>query len=391
MKIAIASLGNPEAVSTWSGIPSYIIKALKSKGHSVIYIALQSPEEPWYFNWFRRVYYRVQKRWFYSLVEKKILKEICCQFDNEVEKSQPDIVLSIHGDWLSYVTFKQPACILHDATFASLVNYYPAFTNLTARSVRLGNEMYKRALQRADAAIFSSRWASSSAIDYYEMPLERVHTIPLGANLTDTPETKVVKQWITERAENSVCKLLFLGIDWERKGGPDALRFVAELNRQGIKSQLTIVGCLPEIPENMAHLVYCMGFLRKDVAEESLKLRLLLQDSNALILLSQAECYGCVYCEANAYGLPALGRETGGVSEIIKEGVNGLLFNLNDSPESFACRWATYWTNRQLYIDLSVNARTEFEERLNYTVFTEELENVFVDLLKKIEKQTLIR
>ncbi len=147
MRIALASLGDPHSVKTWSGIPHYIIKALEYKKYSVIAINLKAPKQPWYYDWYRRFYHRLFKKWFLAEVEPLVLKQIAKQFDEEVNATQPDFVISVHGDFLAYTTFTQPSVIIHDTTFASLVEYYPEFTNLTRRSIEAGNDMYQRGFE----------------------------------------------------------------------------------------------------------------------------------------------------------------------------------------------------------------------------------------------------
>lgn len=379
MKIVIASKGNPTNVKTWSGIPYYIYDALQKKGHDVEGISLDDPKEPWYYDWYRRVNYKLSKKWFWSEMEPYMLKKIASQFNREVERVNPDAVILIHGHFLAYTTFKQPTVIIHDTTFAQIINYYPEFRRLADRTINQGNSMYQRSLERATAAVFSSSWAAQSAIADYNTEASKVYTIPFGANLSSIPQAEAAGRWIIDRAQDEICRLLFLGIDWERKGGPEALRFVAELNRAGIKSSLTVVGCFPDIPADLTAYVNLVGFLRKDVAEEAEQLERLLITSTALLLPSLAECYGCVFCEANAYGLPALGRDTGGVSEIIKDGVNGLLMSDDESPEAFASRWASLWRDRPTYIAISEGARREFDERLNYDVFVDRIGEILTE------------
>lgn len=376
MKIVVASKGNPESVKTWSGIPYYIYKAFEKKGHDVSGVTLIDPREPWYYNLYRRIYYKLFKKWLWVEMEPYFLKEIARQFDKDVAAINPDIVVLIHGHFLAYTTFKQPTIIVHDTTFAQIIHYYSDFTALADKTIRLGNEMYQRGLDRAAVAVFSSSWASQSALSDYKTPASKIHTVPLGANLSSVPKAENVGRWIDKRSKKDTCSFLFLGIDWERKGGPDALRFIAELNRKGIKSHLTVVGCSPEITAAHQHFVNQLGFLRKDVADDAKKLEELFIETTALLLPSLAECYGCVYCEANAYGLPALGRDTGGVSEAIRDGVNGLLMRTDESPEEFANRWADIWNNRTTYANLSTNSRLEFDQRLNYDVFVDKLEEL---------------
>ena len=373
VKVAVASYDNPRSVNTWSGIPAHIIAELENQNFEVVSIALNQPAEPWYYNWLRSLNWRLTKKWFLSSVEKRYLQDIGRQMDRQVHQNNPDIVLAIYGDILSYTTFKQPACIIHDATFAALLNYYSSFTSLTARSIRAGNTMYKRALMRADAAVFSSAWASKSAINDYDALPGKVYTIPFGANLKQIPSGEEVGIWHEKRLKHDSCNLLFLGVDWERKGGPFALRFVEELNKLNIESYLTIVGIEPEIPVHYQPFVKKIGFLDKSKPSDIQTLKQILSEASALLLPSLAECYGCVFCEANAFGLPALGRDTGGIPEIIKEGVNGLLVGEQETPEDFAKRWAKIWKDKSRYGAMLHSCRNEFEQRLNYGVFVEKL------------------
>ena len=381
LKVAVASYGDPRSVSTWSGIPAHIIAELEKQHFEVISIALKVPVEPWYYNWLRRWHWRVSKKWFLSSVDKKFLEDIGRQMDWHVQQNNPDIVLTIYADILAYVTFSQPACSVHDATFAGVLNYYTSFTSLTDRSERSGNDMYRRALLRADAAVFSSEWASKSAINDYSASPEKVFTIPLGANINHIPSNEEVGAWKTKRLESVECNLLFVGVDWERKGGPFALRFVEELNKLKIKAHLTIVGVDPDIPAHQLSYAKKVGFLDKKKPSDVEEFNKLFFEASALLLPSEAECYGCVYCEANAFGLPALGRDTGGVGEIIKDNINGLLVGESESAEDFAKRWAGLWMDKKKYAEMLNLSRIEFEQRLNYEVFVKNLTEVFENII----------
>ncbi len=58
-----------------------------------------------------------------------------------------------------------------------------------------------------------------------------------------------------------ICKLLFIGVDWERKGGDVALKVVELLNNMGVQTELHIVGCDPE--GSMPTFVVRHGFIPK--------------------------------------------------------------------------------------------------------------------------------
>jgi glycosyltransferase involved in cell wall biosynthesis len=382
MKIAIASLGDPLSVGTWSGIPAYISNVLIKKGHEIIPVSLQAGKESWYYNWLRRYYHRVLGKWFLCAVEQRYLRQISSQFDEQVNRLRPDVVLSIHADWLAYSSFSTPACIIHDATFATLVDYYPSFSNLSKRSLRLGHEMYQRSINKAAASVFSAEWASQSAIRDYGASPAKVFTISFGANLDPAPDEEDVAMWIQERTNSDRCNFVFIGTQWKRKGGPDVLFFVRHLRHLGINASLTVIGCSPEIPIEMKQYVTVLGYLRKDNPAEEEKLRAAIRSASALIVLSHAECFGCIYCEANAYAIPAIGRDTGGVSEIIRQDTNGLLLGKNETPEELAERWARIWKDKRMFKTLCVSSRAEYKTRLNYDVFTSKLEDVLHEIVK---------
>lgn len=159
--------------------------------------------------------------------------------------------------------------------------------------------------------------------------------------------------------------------------------FISELNKIGVKSKLVVIGCNPSIEDDMAEFVEVVGFLNKNRASDNQYLEQVLRESVALILPSKAECYGCVYCEANAYGLPAIGRDTGGVSEIIKDGHNGFLISSTTSPAKLAKKWKDLWLANNNYIEMARAARREYLERLNYEVFAKKLNEIFEELLEK--------
>ena len=376
MKIAIASLGDPRAVKTWSGIPYSIVKALENKGHEVVGINLHYPPSSLYQRLLKAFYWHVHKRWFFSMFEKETLLHVGQQLDLSVKRLKPDVVLVIKSDYLAYTTFSEPAITIHDATFILLVDYYDTIRDVCKRTLKAGNIMYKKAMNKAAAAVFSADWASQSAIrDYGAFP-DKVFTIPFGANMRECPGIDEVKSWVIARKESALCDFLFLGVDWQRKGGPDALRIVVELNRLGVKAKLTVVGCQPDIPEEFRPYVHLIGFLNKENPEDYKKFVNIMAQSTALLLPSLAECYGCVFCEANAFGLPVLGRNTGGIPEIIKDGINGLLFERYETPETFALRWKQIWQDKSQYESMAIKARVEYDDRLNYDVFVSRLEGL---------------
>ena len=46
--------------------------------------------------------------------------------------------------------------------------------------------------------------------------------------------------------KQNILKLLFVAVKWNTKGGPIAIETLNELNKRGINTELTVVGCKPQ-------------------------------------------------------------------------------------------------------------------------------------------------
>lgn len=90
--------------------------------------------------------------------------------------------------------------------------------------------MEQSALNRASAVIYCSEWRNS-AIKDYGISREKVHVVPYGANIDSAPTKEQIVDYVGKRSESNVCKLLFLGVDWQRKGGEIAYNTMLELNK----------------------------------------------------------------------------------------------------------------------------------------------------------------
>ena len=122
-----------------------------------------------------------------------------------------------------------------------------------------------------------------------------------------------------------MCKLLFVGVDWHRKGGEKALAVTSALIQRGLNAELHVVGCVPPTP--LPEFVKTYGFLSKTDRDQNDLLSTLYRTSDFFILPSQAEGFGVVIAEANAFGLPALTTNVGGMRTAVRDDKNGRAFD----------------------------------------------------------------
>src|SRR6202000_1447998 len=112
------------------------------------------------------------------------------------------------------------------------------------RFVRLGNDQEKHALKTAALATFPSNWAANTAVSRYGADQSKIDVIPWGANLPREIAQEDVDAAIARRPTDR-CNLVFLGRDWVRKGGQLLVETVEALNRNGLPTRATIIGCAP--------------------------------------------------------------------------------------------------------------------------------------------------
>ena len=185
-----------------------------------------------------------------------------------------------------------------------MVDYYPASHACLGHNASLPRELEYRALRRCSLLIYSSDWAATSAISHYGIAKERVIVMPSGANFGAKNTRADVMCWIERRSQKNI-RLLFVGKDWKRKGGDIAFETLRLLCASGYSATLDIVGCSPP-PKVAAHSqVTPHGQLHITDREQHAMLSSLFTSAHFLIVPSRAEAFGMVFCEANAFGIPA--------------------------------------------------------------------------------------
>lgn len=271
---------------------------------------------------------------------------------------------------LAHIKTDKPIIYFSDATFPAMVDYYPEFTNLFKYNVKSGIGLEKKAMDRATKIVLSSDWAAKSAVEELDQPKEKVEIIELGANIDE-------KDIVTsERKYVSHLDILFLGVDWVRKGGGIAVEAIKWLNENGIEATLHIVG-IRNLPEEYSDLDYVInyGFLNKNIKEEYRKLVELLRKAHCLLLPTKAECAGIAFAEASANGLPVFTHDTGGVSNYIKNGENGYRLPLGSTGIDFGMKIKETIENGELQ-SMVERARDIYNNKLNWNVWGRKVKDI---------------
>lgn len=275
---------------------------------------------------------------------------------------------------LGLLKTKLPVIFVSDATYKLISNYgYSEYKSIPAWSRWEGNYLEKQALRKSTMVLMTSQWAAQSVVNDYKIPVNRVYVASLGANI-DAPPSRDI---IFEKEKNTELSLLFLGVDWQRKGGDLALSALKILHdTYGIKARLTICGCEP--PAGVSHpYMDVIPFLNKNLPEHHARFTELLSSVHFLLVPTRADCSLLVACEANAYGVPAITTETGGVPGIVHDGINGYCVPYSAEGWMYATLIAELFADKEKYHELIKSSRDRFENELNWDKWAENVKELF--------------
>ncbi|MDJ1178841.1 glycosyltransferase family 4 protein [Roseofilum sp. BLCC_M91] len=329
----------------------------------------------------RRLYSTLSQKVYHYWAEPIFSQDFAKQIHDKLSSFQPDIVFTSDPNLISYVKCKQPIVLWTDTIYAGLINFYPTYFNVCQESLRHLRTLDRLALNNCNLIILASEWAAQTVIDNYQIDPSKVKVVPHGANLECDRTVDDINTIIKSRPSDR-CKLLFLGVDWIRKGGNVALEVVKSLNRAGLSAELNVVGVKPVSEEPLPDYVHSVGFIDKSKPEGLAKLNQLLAESHFLILPSRAECFGHVFCEANSFGVPCLATKVGGIPSVIRDNANGKTFALDTDIKEYCDYIISFMKNYEQYEKLALSSFKEYQTRLNWTVAGQTVNQLLRELIE---------
>ncbi|BDZ04338.1 hypothetical protein MUTS16_54110 [Escherichia coli] len=104
----------------------------------------------------------------------------------------------------------------------------------------------------------------------------------------------------------------------------------------------------------------------KNNVDEYQKFIDVLSNADILLLPTIAECYGMVFCEAAAFGLPVVATDTGGVSSIVINERTGILIKDPLDYKHFGNAIHKIISSVETYQNYSQNARIRYNNILHW-------------------------
>lgn len=204
-----------------------------------------------------------------------------------------------------------PHFIYTDHTHLENLNYAANRDNLySERWIALEREVY----QNASQVFVRSSNVRRSVIEEYQQASDKVALVYAGSN-ANVSATK------TEDRDYARPHILFVGLDWKRKGGPDLVKAFDLVRENCPEARLTIVGARPEI-----HIPNCqvIGQVKPEELDQYY------QQASVFCLPTHLEPFGIVFIEAMTAHLPIVATRVGAIPDFVEEGKNGWLVEPGD-------------------------------------------------------------
>ena len=377
MNVAFVTDKDPFDVHAWSGSIYHVYDTLCNTGINVTAVGtLANRYRP--LNLIKKLLYLSMGAKYHWYRDRFVVRSFGAQLERRLESIDHDIIFSPGTVPIAYLRSEKPIVIWTDATFGQMVDFYPDFTGLARETVTQGQEVERSALSKCQLAIYTSDWAARSAQDDYGVIRKRIGVVPFGANVATTYTESEIASFIEQRI-GSICKLLFIGVDWRRKGGELAVEIVRSLNERSIESELHIVGC--QAPGGLPGYVKSHGFVSKKGDLERKFLDELYRTATFFVLPTQADCVPVVLAEASAYGLPLLSTAVGGVSSVVEDKVNGRTFPLTESASGYCDYIVSLLNSPDSYRKASFAALHRYQKKLNWKAAGKKMRELLAELV----------
>jgi glycosyltransferase involved in cell wall biosynthesis len=208
-----------------------------------------------------------------------------------------------------------PHFIYTDHTHLSNLRY-PHYDRRTLRSaewVALERQAYQNA-----AVIFTrSTDIAADLTEFYNIPASKVECVYAGSNVD------VAHCGPPDNAGYGNQRILFVGIDWHRKGGPELLDAFRQVLRRYPNAHLNIAGA--NVPVDLPNCTVLGHVSAQELARHYAQ-------ASIFCLPTRHEPFGIAFVEAMVHRLPVVATRIGAIPDMVEDGVNGYLVNSQDAP-----------------------------------------------------------
>jgi glycosyltransferase involved in cell wall biosynthesis len=234
------------------------------------------------------------------------------------EISDTCFIMQSQSLWCS-ATCDVPTFIYTDATVLSNL-YFEAFPLKYLPSGRwLAQE--RHSFEATCRVFVWSKHVQRSLSELYHLPEQKVVNIGAGCNFSAIPP-------MAHPATEDNKTILFVGVEWERKGGAKLLDAFNKLPYRHANARLIIVGCSPNISANNCTIAGRVS---------PLEMPSFYKQASIFCLPTCHEPFGLAFIEAMAYSLAVVAPKCGAMPDYISHRSTGMLHEPGDTDGICDC------------------------------------------------------
>lgn len=316
MKFVVSTIGDPYSAKTYSGVPFQLFKEMDKQNLIVERVdGFDRRPADFIFGdyWdisrsIKRLRPTKSSIWRFRTDSRKKLSHRLTQKLKDVEY---DVFLQIGCGGLPNDNSIKVAHVEIPIQYAASEPFFAdtyGYSNQPDRKFQDAIAGQKQFFEECDLIWTNTEWTKSLLIDAGASD-NKIFVFPPCINFD--PSIEYIEK------EFSTPKILFIGKDWERKGGPLLLETFSLLLENHPDAELTIIGCHPDTMG--IKNINALGFI--NIKEEQGKIIFdeALSKSNIFCVPSNWESTGIVYFEAMQHSLPVIMLNGQGREQIFSE------------------------------------------------------------------------
>lgn len=357
IRAAVLASGDPRDVRSWSGLCVSMVRALED--HFALVHVERQPWPRWHPLLVRAVLKLTGGRcdigWFAPYTRLAVWA-----MRRRLKRAKPDLIFALSAGELILALGDEFRIVnIAGATGPLLTDYYPEYIGMQPSRQYTIERGSLDSVRSSVLSIFPSAWACEATRSECSLGTHQVVEIAYGANLDAGCEARA-------RVLDGPLRLLFVGYDWQRKGGDLVSGAVRLLLADGVAVSLDVVGCQRPPDEPPQPAIRFHGRLDKRCPDQRALLQQLYAQAHLFIMPTRAEAFGVVFAEAAAHGLPSLALQTGGVPSVVRHGETGWLLDPACTAADLAAAIRHIAGDPALYSRLSEGALADAAGRLNW-------------------------
>lgn len=231
-------------------------------------------------------------------------------------RQRPAAALYVHTPvpalLLGDIMRRVPTVLSTDATPRSMDTFASSYAHtVRAEPVERAKQQVMRCVYgNAAAVVAQSAWTATSLVEDYGVATDKIHVIRPGADLLALrPDTG-------SRDPRDRLRLLFVGGDFTRKGGPVLLEAVRRLEGR-VELDVVTSHDVPDLPDHVR--------VHKGLDHGTPQLFDLFRAADVFVLPTSGDITPLVIQEALAAGLPIVSTPLAAIPEMTVDGVTGLI------------------------------------------------------------------